>query len=175
MLICATCGTRILYETNTFSDSNWRKVHQHFSDPIAVSHLVDRPWNTNRISSFYACGVPPKRFVSGGFPRAQNCLYRVIKQILNTTDSLLSRKRSTGVATFLLMTEGNVNMWFPKNDYSRSEALPYWMMVASYRFGTLASPHGLDISSLTQPFDYYTWSSLIGSVFSLCFYFRIVF
>jgi len=82
-LICATCGTRIVYETNTVSDSNWRKVHQHFSDLIPVSNLVNRPWDTNRISSFYACGIPPKRLISGGYPRAQNCLYRVIKQKYN--------------------------------------------------------------------------------------------
>jgi len=86
MLICATCGTRILYETNTFSDSNWRKVHQHFSDPIPVSNLVNRPWDTNRISSFYTCGIPPKRLISGGYPRAQTvCTESFSKYLIQLT------------------------------------------------------------------------------------------
>jgi len=172
-LVCVTCGSRILHEPELFSDSTWRQIHIDFGNQIVVSNLINRPWDTNKITDFYACGVFPRRLTEGGYPGAQNCFYRVVKQLLNTTNTGTSQL--FGVATFLLMTRENVKTVLLKHDDSKTDVLPYSMTIVFYRIGTLTSPYGQDIRSLTKPLDEATWSFLIASIFSLCLYFRIVF
>jgi len=87
-----------------------------------------------------------------------------VKQLLNTTDS--GSGHAFGKATYLLMGRDNVVNQLLRND---------GMVVNSFRMGTLTSPFGQDIRSLTKLFDVATWSFLIVSIFCLCLYFRIIF
>jgi len=131
-------------------------------------------WDTEQVNSFYACGIFPERLVLGGYPGFENCFFRVVKQLLNTTDDS-DLEIFYGVGNFFLIENDNVDLVFPKHQYSRNEAIPYGMNIMTYQFGTLTSPDNHDISSLTKPFDIATWSFLICSIFCLCLYFRIVF
>ena len=171
-LVCVTCGSSILHEPELFSDSTWRRIHIEFGNQILVSNLLNQPWDTNKVTEFYVCGVFLRPLTKGGYPGAKNCFYRLVKQLLNTTNN--GTGQIFGMATYLLMARNNVVSQFLRNDISSSESLPYGMMITSFRIGTLTSPFGQDIRSLTKPFDVATWSFLIGSILCLCLYFRII-
>jgi len=169
-IICLSCGRHILWEVNEVSDSIWRKNHVNYGTKISVLMFTGRRWDTKQVNSFYASGIFPERLVLGGYPEFENCFFRVVKQLLNTTDDS-DLEIFYGVGNFFLMDSDNVDLVFPKNQYSRYEALPYGMKIMTYQFGTLTSPDNHDISSLTKRFDMATWSFLISSFFLPIFVF----
>jgi len=126
------------------------------------------------VTPFYACEVFSQRLALGGYPNVDHCFLRVIKQLLNTTDSH-NMENAFGVAQFFVMGKTNVDLMFLEKRYIKYEALPYGMWIPLYQFGTLTSPNLHDISSLIKPFDVASWFFLVTSVFSVCLYFRIVF
>jgi len=173
-LICYICGYRIFWEVNNFSDSTWRKIHVKYGAQMSVTNQLGYRWDAKQVNFFYGCEIFPHRLTFLYYPDVDDCFLREFKQHLNITDSR-EAQGFYNLVQFLLMGKGNVNSKFLENAHARYEALPYGMVIDVYQFGTLTSPNNHDISSLTKPFDVVTWSFLIGSIFFVCLYFRIVF
>jgi len=55
----------------------------------------------------------PRRLVLGGYPRFENCFFRVVKQLLNKTDDS-EMENSYGVGSFLLIDNDNVDLYSQK-------------------------------------------------------------
>jgi len=171
-LICVTCGT--LVRVKSFSEFLWRRIHTRAEIPI--TSLYNVIWETESPNSLDACGISPyERFASRSQPYHDICVYRELRKQLNTSDSRKNGIRAYSKVTWSYLKKKTIKSHFQKHSSNRSVYLPYGMEKYYYRFGAVTRPYGYDIYSLVRPFDLLTWSCLIVSILSFCFYLQILF
>jgi len=167
-LICASCGDYIFHEPKyILSDSAWREMYVRYGK-ISVCNWVaecDRAY----VNSLFTCTVYPQSITKSFYLGAGKCLFRVLKQKLNTTESH-EWLRADGSAIYLTMISRYVKtLLIEHNNYDRIfEPVSYGMSVTRYRFGTLTNLGGQDISCLTRPFDEFIWLCLFLSTIGVC-------
>ena len=175
-LICSRCGNSVFHEPKSIvSNFSWRQMFIRHGKISVCNWFSTKGCDTDFVNPLYACTVYPDSITTSVYLGARKCLFRVLKQKLNTTESR-DWSRADGSALFLPMITQYVKLALidDKHFNQISSAVSYGMSTIRYKFGALTNPQGQDISCMTKPFDELIWLFLFFSTICICLCLRVV-